>query len=249
MPGVRGKEETTDEGQVAVEWKTGEVLLRMCHDLRAHLRSIQPYAESLLKSDEGAAAEERKKLQFIANGARRLDLLVEALASYAIALQIEPVRFRPIPMDILLRGSLMKLDRELRANRAQVSSDKLPTVQGDPDRLVQIFDILIRNCLLRRGIADPDIRIVVESQPEGWLFAVRDNGPEIDSADLERIFRPMERLDSEAARTDPGLGLATCRIIMARHGGRIWAESRWRGEFAFLFTLPRVEERLHEDQS
>jgi signal transduction histidine kinase len=224
--------------------ESSEFLLRVCHDLRTCLRSIQPPAESLLmRGESGPAATMERRLSFIMGGARKLDLLVEGLAAYAVAMQINRGTFQIVPLDIVLRGVLMKLDKELRDNRTMMSCDKMPPVSGDPDRLGQVFDILIRNALVHRGQAQPRISVVVQAHPEGWLFSVRDNGPGLEAAYLERIFQPFERLNGNGSDSiGPGLGLATCRIIVERHGGRVWAESEANAGFTVSFTLPRLEE-------
>lgn len=97
-------------------------------------------------------------------------------------------------MEVMLRTALAKLDKELRSHDAKVSYDKLPRVSGDPDRLIQVFENLLRNALQHRGEAPPSIRISAERQADGWLFALRDNGPGLEAAYLETIFRPFERL-------------------------------------------------------
>ena len=81
------------------------------------------------------------------------------------------------------------------------------------------------------------IRITAENQGDAWLFTVQDNGPGVETAYLESIFQPFVRLHGKL-KAGPGLGLATCRIIVERHGGRIWAESKAGAGAAFRFTLP-----------
>ena len=228
--------------QTSMECETSELLFRICHDLRTNLRSIQPYAESLLKEGEGnLGAGAKTKLEFILDGARRLDSLIEALAGYAIALQFDKANFRLTPADAVLRNVLMKLEKDLRAHDTKVSYENLPRISADPDRLNQIFEVLLRNCLLRRAALDSRIQICAEPHPEGWLFTVRDNGGSLDRADLDQLFRPFQRLGSHG-RTDAGLGLAACRVIVEQHGGRIWAEPGPEAGIAFSFTLPRAEE-------
>ena len=215
-----------------------EFLLRACHDLRAGLRSIRAYTELLERSGdtvEPCGPNERRG--FIVDGAQRIDLLVEGLASYSIALQIEKGSFQATPMDVMLRGVLTKLDRELRESGAVVSYDKLPRVAGDPDRLMQVLEHLLDNAVRHRGESPPRIRIAAERQAEEWLFSVRDNGPGVEAAYLETIFRPFERLNrTRSAR--PGMGLAICRAIVERHGGRMWAESSPGAGCTVFFTLP-----------
>jgi light-regulated signal transduction histidine kinase (bacteriophytochrome) len=231
------------ENTVATETPPGELemskfLLRTSHDLRTALRAIRVHADLLLRGRQAAQVpglEER--LGFIVDGAQKIDLLAEGIASYSIALQIQDGTFQRAPLNPLLRAVLAKLDKELRANSAGVTYDKLPTVAGDTDRLMEVFENLLRNALHHRGTAAPNIQITVERQPEEWLFAVRDNGPGIQAPYLESIFQPFVRLHGNR-HLGPGLGLAISRIIVERHGGRIWAESAEGAGNTFSFTLP-----------
>jgi signal transduction histidine kinase len=211
--------------------EVSEFLLHACHDLRTALRTIRAHTDLLLRP----GLEDR--LGLIVDGARRIDLLTDGIASYSIALQIQMGSFQSTPMDVLLRTVLARLDNELRANEASVAYHKLPRVSGDPDRLMEVFEKLLANALCHRGPVPPVIQITAERQAHEWLFAVRDNGPGVEAAYLESIFQPFVRLHGRR-QAGPGLGLATCRIIVERHGGRIWAESTAVAGAAILFTLP-----------
>jgi len=222
----------------AGEQEFSEFLLHVSHDLSTALRAVRAHTDLLLRDREAAQAPSlEERLGFIADGARRIDLLADGIASYSIALQIQEGSFQLIPVDVLLRTVLAKLDQELRANAASVTYDKLPRVSGNPDLLMEVFANLLRNALCHRGSAPPLIRITAERRVDEWLFAVRDNGPGVETAYLERIFQPFVRLQGKR-HAGPGLGLAICRVIVERHGGRIWAESEAGAGSAFLFTLP-----------
>jgi signal transduction histidine kinase len=230
LPGNR--EAHTDELEASA------FLLHASHDLRTALRAIRLHADLLRKDRQAAQApglEER--LGFIVDGVQKIDLLADGIASYSVALQIRKESFQPAPLDVLFRTVLAKLDKELRANDARVTNDKLPRVSGDPDRLMEVFENLLHNALRHRGPAPPQIQITVERRAEEWIFTFRDNGPGVQAPYLESIFRPFVRLDGNR-RPNPGLGLAICRIILAKHGGRIWAEPTSDAGTAFLFTLP-----------
>jgi len=220
------------------ELDVSEFLLHACHDLRTALRAIRAHSDLLLKDRQAAqVAGLEERLAFIVDGARKIDRLTDGLASYSIGLQIQRGLFQSTPMNVLLRTVLAKLDRELRANDARVTCEELPRVAGDPDRLMEVFENLLQNALHHRGPLPPLIHITAERRAEEWLFAVRDNGPGVEAADLESIFRPFVRLHGKR-NAGPGLGLAICRVIVERHGGRIWAESQAGAGAAFLFTLP-----------
>ena len=102
---------------------------------------------------------------------------------------------------------------------------------------MQVFEHLIRNALVHRGDARPQIHISACKRGQDWVFAVRDNGPGVDGTALERVFRPFERLKGGES-TGAGLGLAISREIVERHGGRMWAESQVGDGATFFFTLP-----------
>jgi signal transduction histidine kinase len=215
-----------------------EFLLRACHDLRSSLRGIRVHSELLLKDSETPRiADLEQRLGFIVEGAKKIDLLAEGLSSYSIALQIEESSFQSTRTDVLLRNVLQKLQKELRDNQAEVTYGDLPRVSADPDRLIQVFENLLRNALRHRGEAAPHIHISADSDVGRWRFAVRDNGPGVEAAYLESIFKPFERVHRKE-NEGVGLGLAICKAIVERHGGRMWAESEAGAGSTFFFTLP-----------
>lgn len=218
-----------------------EFLLRACHDLRTSLRAVYSNAELLQKDvDTLHAPSFRQRLDFILEGARGIDLLTEGLTAYSIALQTDPSSFQLIRMDVILRNALARVDRELRQHHGEVTSGELPRIFGNPDRLSQIFEILLRNALRHGAQPAPRIHITAEPRADAWLFAVQDNGPGIDAAWLERIFKPFERLRGKESQ-GVGLGLSICRAIVERHGGKLWAESAPGTGSTFLFTLPLAD--------
>jgi light-regulated signal transduction histidine kinase (bacteriophytochrome) len=233
-----------DEGQrtdrAMSDRDLSEFLLRACHDLRSSLRAIRAHAELVQK---GVHADDASNLDrhfaFIANGARRIELLTEGLSGYSIALQIEETSFQPARMDVMLRTALARIDQEMQERGAEVTCGELPRVSGKPDRLVEVFEILLHNALRHCGQSSPRIHITAEKQAGEWLFAVRDNGPGIDAAYLERVFKPFERLHA-TERESVGMGLAICRAIVERHRGRLWAESTPGTGSTFFFTLPVI---------
>jgi light-regulated signal transduction histidine kinase (bacteriophytochrome) len=217
----------------------GEFLLRACHDLRSAARGVRTHAELLLKDTAATPGTPAftERLGFVVQGARKTDAVVDGMVAYAVALQTHAESFQSTRMDVLLRGVLARLNKELLAADAEVVYGKLPTVTGDPDRLMQVWESLLRNALVHRGRAAPHIEINASPHEDDWLLSVRDNGPGVEAALLERIFVPFERLDS-GPRQGAGLGLAICRAIIERHGGHIWAESQPEGGATFYFTLP-----------
>lgn len=216
-----------------------QFLFRACHDLRSSVRGIRTHSELLLRDSAAKPPEDlEQRLDMIARSAGRLDLLVDGLARYSIAIDTDQGSFQPVALQVLLRTALAKVDKELKSNDAQVCVGELPRVSGNPDRLLEVFENLLRNPLAHRGTASPHIDISVQDQGADWLLAVRDNGPGVGTAYLESIFKPFERLEGKK-KDGPGLGLAIAKAIVERHGGRIWAESKGEG-LTVMFTLPKV---------
>jgi chemotaxis family two-component system sensor kinase Cph1 len=225
-------------GNSKSDLEVSEFILRACHDLRSSTRAVRIHSELLLKDAEGPRNSSfEQRLGYVVEGARKIDSLVEGLTKYSLALQTDSACFQSTATDVLLRSALMKLTKELSDCDGKVTYDELPRVTGDTDRIMQVFEHLVRNALVHRGEAAPRIHISACKREEDWVFAVRDNGPGVDAAALQRIFRPFERLKS-GERTGAGLGLAISREIVERHGGCMWAESQVGDGATFFFTLP-----------
>jgi signal transduction histidine kinase len=216
----------------------GEFLLRLSHDLRSPLRAIRTNTE-LIRNDLAGPenAPFLARVNFVLAGAQSLEELADGLSGYALALRIETASFQPMQTDVLVRLALARVRDLLRETGAEVVYGALPRVFGDPDRLAQVFEILLLNALRHRGQEAPRIHVSAERQGDQWRIAVRDNGPGIEAAFLERVFRPFERLRGKDSR-GPGLGLAISREIVRRHGGTMWAESEGGAGSTFFFTLP-----------
>ena len=212
-------------------------LLRACHDLRSSLRAIRVHTELLRRETPPELTALDQHIGFILDGSGRMESLTDGLSAYSLALQIDQSSFRPTRMELVVRTALAKLDKEVRDAGAEVTSGALPVVSGNLDRLVQVFDILLRNALRHRGERHPRIHIAAEKLDQAWLVTVQDNGPGIEAEYFERVFQPFERL--QAAHSEgAGMGLTICRAIVERHGGRIRVESEPGAGSRFLFTLP-----------
>ncbi|MEO8663604.1 MAG: ATP-binding protein [Bryobacteraceae bacterium] len=212
-----------------------EFLLRACHDLRAPLRAVRATSELLVKlPDKREGPDFDQLLGLVVNGAIGANSLVDGITNYALALQVQ-LSARPVPTRALLGGVLVQLAPEIRAAGAEITYDELPLVTGDADRLMQLFENLVRNAIQYRGEAAPRVHVGAREEDGRWTLSVGDNGAGIDAQDLERIFRPFERMSRK--RDGAGLGLAICREIVRGHGGRIWAESELGQGTTIYFTL------------
>jgi light-regulated signal transduction histidine kinase (bacteriophytochrome) len=116
-------------------------------------------------------------------------------------------------------------------------------VQGDEVQLGQLLQNLVGNALKFRSNSVPRIHLAVTDSPQEWTIEVRDNGIGIEPQYFERIFMVFQRLHNKGEYPGTGIGLAICKKVVERHGGRIWVESRAaQGESqgsSFFFTLPK----------
>ncbi|MEM7130680.1 MAG: ATP-binding protein [Chloroflexota bacterium] len=137
----------------------------------------------------------------------------------------------------ILAQTLANLSSTIQEGKAEITHGLLPTVEGDTVQLLQLFRHLILNAIKFRSKSSPQIHIEAEHVSSEWVFSVQDNGIGIDVGYMERIFDPFQRLH-KGDDHGVGIGLAICKRILDRHGGRIWVESKPNQGSIFYFTLP-----------
>jgi PAS domain S-box-containing protein len=214
------------------------------HDLQEPLRTLAGFSELLLARYQGRLDDQADEfLGFIRDGASRMQALVSDLLAYSrVGTQGAP--FEPVDCDRLLREALHDLRVAIAESGAEVTSDPLPVVRGDARQLAQVFRNLIGNGLkYRRDGIPPRIHVRAEDIPGARLFSVRDNGLGIEAQHSQRIFAIFQRLHGRNEYGGTGIGLAICKKVVERHGGRIWVDSQPGEGSTFLFTLPEVEEK------
>ena len=133
---------------------------------------------------------------------------------------------------------LSNLEIFIKENKATVSHDPLPKVMADYTQLVQVFQNLIANAIKFHSEEAPKIYISAKKNASEWVFSVQDNGIGIDPQYSEKIFEVFKRLHGKEKYQGTGIGLAICKKIVERHGGRIWVESELGKGSTFYFTLP-----------
>jgi len=210
------------------------------HDLREPLRTITSFVQILQARLQGKLdADNERYMNFVVNGALRMDALITGLLQYA-RVETHAQAFQPTDCRTALDMALENLRATIEETGAKVTYDRpLPTVQGDVTQLTQLFQNLIGNGIkFHRPDEPPQIHIGVNHQNSEWVFNVRDNGIGIDSQYHKRIFVIFERLHSSDKYPGTGIGLAVCRKIVERHGGRIWIESEPGKGSIFFFSIP-----------
>ena len=215
------------------------------HDLQEPLRMVSSYMQLLKRRYEGKLDQDAD--QFIAyavDGSERMQRLINDLLAFSrVGTRGQP--FAEVAGDKALEQALTNLQVAIKKGKATVTHDRLPKVLGDETQLVQLFQNLVGNAIKFHGKEKPQVHISARARGKEWVFAVRDNGIGIDPQYAERIFIIFQRLHGRAKYEGTGIGLAICKKIVQRHGGRIWVESQPGKGSTFFFTLPKQEMGKH----
>jgi signal transduction histidine kinase len=210
----------------------------LAHGLQEPLRTVLDSIQLLAREREGSpGTDEVKYLSDSVAGALKMEGILKKLLHYWEVTEPGEERLLPVDCNHALLQALANLDPETQQSGAIVTSDSLPTVAGDEVMVVQLFQNLIGNSIRYRSDAAPAIHISAVRTGERWQFQVRDNGIGIDRADAERVFDMFGHLDGTEI-PGAGIGLALCRKVVERHGGRMWVESEAGRGAAFRFTIP-----------
>ncbi|MCJ7782599.1 MAG: ATP-binding protein, partial [Desulfobacterales bacterium] len=211
------------------------------HDLQEPLRMVTSYVQLLARRYEGKLDSDADEfIGFAADGAVRMRKLINDLLVYS-RVGTQGKELSPIDSEAVLAQSVNDLKVAVEENEALVTHDPLPTVMADRSQLGQLFQNLIGNAIKFRGSEPPRVHISASRNGNGWTFSVRDNGIGIAAEYSERIFTIFQRLHGRQEYAGTGIGLAICKKIVERHGGRIWVESEAEKGATFYFILPAVK--------
>jgi light-regulated signal transduction histidine kinase (bacteriophytochrome) len=219
------------------------------HDLQEPLRMVASFTQLLAKRYQGKLDREADEfIGFAVDGATRMQSLINDLLAYSrVGSRGKP--FQPVNCAAVVSQALANLASTVEEAHAVVTQDRLPTVPGDAGQLVQLFQNLIANAIKFRGPDLPEIHVTANQTDGGWTFAIRDNGIGIPAEHFDRIFSIFQRLHRRSDYAGTGIGLAICKKIVERHGGRIWVESNPGRGSTFYFTLPEEEDTAHDGKT
>jgi PAS domain S-box-containing protein len=214
------------------------------HDLQEPLRMVSSYTQLLSKRYNDQLDQDAKDfIGYAVDGATRMQGLIQDLLTYSrVGTRGKP--FTPTDCNSTLGQARANLSRAIEESGAVVTNDELPTIMADETQLIQVFQNLISNAIKFRGKELPRIHVSGERNGDEWVFSVMDNGMGIDPQYNEGIFVIFERLHGKDEYPGTGIGLALCKRIVERHGGRIWVESEPERGSTFYFTLPMREEEV-----
>ncbi|HIK15567.1 MAG TPA: response regulator [Leptolyngbyaceae cyanobacterium M33_DOE_097] len=208
------------------------------HDLQEPLRMVTSYLQLIERRYKGQLdADADDFIQFAVDGAVRMRTLINDLLTYSrVGTQAHP--FERMSCSKAVENAIANLKVAIEENQAVVTYQDLPELEADSIQITQLFQNLISNAIKFRGRVQPQVAIEASHQDDVWRFAVKDNGIGIDPQYAERIFVIFQRLNNRVDYAGTGIGLAVCKKIVERHGGKIWVQSELGKGATFYFTIP-----------
>jgi signal transduction histidine kinase len=210
------------------------------HDLQEPLRMVTSYLQLVAQRyHDQLDADAQEFIDYAVDGAQRMQALIFDLLAYS-RVETRSAEWTETDGEAVLELALSDLRLAVAQSGAVVTHDPLPTVRAVPGQLRQLFENLLSNALKFRGPEPSRIHFTAQRQGTEWVFSVRDNGIGLDPKQAERIFQMFQRLHTRKEYPGTGIGLAICKRIVERQGGRIWVESTPGQGATFFFTLPAV---------
>lgn len=176
-------------------------------------------------------------IHFAVDGAKRMQRLIEDLLAYS-RVSARGRELTPTDSGQALQHALANLQMSIEQSQARITHGELPIVLADGSQLAQVFQNLIGNAIKFHGDQPPAVHVEARRDGNWWLFSVQDNGIGIAPEFGEKVFMIFQRLHAKDKYPGTGIGLAICKKIIDRHGGRIWVESALGQGATFYFTLP-----------
>ena len=209
------------------------------HDLQEPLRMVSSYTQLLARRYEGQLDDKaRKYIHYAVDGAARMQTLIDDLLAYSrVGARSKPLE--TIASSFPLDEARRNLAARIKETAAVITNDELPTVRADPAQLLLVFQNLLSNALKFHRADSPSVHVAAQDRGSEWMFSVKDNGIGIEPQHAERIFVIFQRLHTREEYPGTGIGLAICKRIVERHGGKIWLESEPGKGATFFFTIPK----------
>lgn len=211
----------------------------LVHDLKSPITSIRGFATLIGQAVRSGGADPNKIADYcdrVVHLGERMVALVDTLHEYTKS--DAHVAFEPVALDLVVEDALSNLEQVISKRQAKVTHEDLPVVFGHAALLTQLFQNLIGNGIKYCEAETPVVHVAARAEGDGFFrISFRDNGIGIDKEFHQQIFEPFKRLHNQGKFEGTGLGLATCRKIVDRHGGRIWCESNQGAGTTFNFML------------
>ena len=213
------------------------------HDLQEPLRMVSSFTQLLGKRYRGKLDQDADEfIGYAVDGATRMQQLINDLLAYSrVGTRGKP--FKPADCKVIFREARDNLMKAIEESGAVITQDPFPMVLGDEVQLIQLFQNLVANAIKFRSQEPIQIQVSAEKRGQEWVFAIKDNGIGIAPEQQERIFSIFQRLHHRSEYPGTGIGLAICKKIVERHGGRIWVESQPGEGSTFYFSIPGGEQQ------
>jgi PAS domain S-box-containing protein len=212
------------------------------HDLQEPLRMVTSFTQLLAKRyGDKLGPDAFEFIGFAVDGAKRMQALIDDLLAYSRAGR-QGVKLSRVETDRALDDALTNLKPAIESAQAVITRDPLPTVTADAIQFVQLFQNLVSNAVKFHAAAPPHVHISARRENGEWVFAVQDNGIGIDPAHKGKLFVMFQRLHPRHQYPGTGIGLALCKMIVERLGGRIWVDSAPGLGATFCFTVPASQD-------
>ena len=209
------------------------------HDLQEPLRMVASYVQLLSEHLKDKLDEDATEyMGFAVDGAKRMQMLVNGLLEYS-RVESRGKELQDVDMNQVFNQTISNLEIRITETNAKITHGVLPHVTGDPIQLAQLMQNLFSNGLKFQKSKLPEIDFSATETDNEWVFACKDNGIGIEPKYYDRIFVIFQRLHHRDEYSGTGIGLAVCKRIVERHGGRIWVESQPNLGATFFFTLPK----------
>ena len=210
------------------------------HDLQEPLRMVASYTQLLRRRYTGKLdADADEFIGYAVDGALRMQALINGLLTYA-RVGTRPLELVAVDVNQIVDAVVADLAAAIADSDASIVREPLPTVMADATQLHQLFLNLISNAIKFRGVAAPVVHINVQALSDEWVISVRDQGIGMPPESLERIFMIFQRLHTREEYPGSGIGLAVCKRVVERMGGRIWVESQPGVGTTFHLSLKRA---------
>jgi signal transduction histidine kinase len=213
------------------------------HDLQTPPRTIVGFSQILKANLKDCLDRDNEMLlDQVIQATRRMHILIRDLLSYS-RVESQAIPFQPVDSGEILQSVILTLSQSIQETGGQITHGQMPVVLGDPGQLAQVLQNLIENGIKYHGPEKPRIHVEAVRREEEWVFSVRDNGIGIAPRHFEKIFEVFKRLHSQHAYPGTGIGLAVCRRVIERHGGRIWIDSEPGKGSTFFFSIPTLADK------
>jgi PAS domain S-box-containing protein len=231
-------------------FKTNEELLRSnkeleqfayvaSHDLQEPLRMVSSFTQLLAQRYKDKLDQDANDfIQYAVDGALRMQTLINDLLSYS-RINTRGKDCTYFDIHAVLGQVIYNLQMDIKEKHALITNDELPVIKADESQIVQLLQNLIGNAI-KFCNGHPKIHISAKEDKDCFVFSVQDNGIGIEAEYFDRIFQIFQRLQPREKYAGTGIGLAICKRIIERHGGKIWLESEINKGTTFYFQIPKI---------